>query len=465
MSTALALKYHARTNCGRDVIDFFASVAHSNDPDLKAYHRNRAIRTLQERGWGRPPRVVHPPCDGCDSHLMHDIDENLDQNDDHHVDDTGVRADPLAHDSNNTGNQPPAVADQVPATDNQPPTTGNQPLTTGNQTLTTGNQTPATGNQPPATPRQPTLGQVMAEQQANIESVYNPPEPVDIVQYRSAQALSCKVAARESELETSLHPLARYVRRITDDGQTLVDALADICDGSFSNSTETDREIAGRMILDRAVGTDRSAAIYRQIGLPSSVGLDSEDSEYPDPHLDASNPALGSVSDRLRDALLPILERAAEQGAWQPNVDLASDDEQANTHIPDYSMWQDIEYDPADIQRYVEELTPIIEAHRAARSERLEHVRLAQERRLAEESQADTSETGNPPTSSGSDSQPDRGPPPSRKEHESFFHPTAKYWVLQNCRHPDCRLHDEPIRYPEDSEPYYENPMHMGRFL
>jgi hypothetical protein len=47
---------------------------------------------------------------------------------------------------------------------------------------------------------------------------------------------------------------------------------------------------------------------------------------------------------------------------------------------------------------------------------------------------------------------PDPGPPPTRDEHERWS-PTSNIptsFRLVKCRHPRCKLHEEPMYYPED---------------
>ena len=448
MPTTLAQKIHAQTNCGRDVIDFFASIAHSDDPDMKAFHRNRAIRTLLGRGWGKAPRIVKPDCDSCD-------DETHNHEPASHAGPGQSDETPTAHTASDqhSDSTQPAAGDQSQADDDRPTLT--QQMASKRAQIEAVYESSDPEDQTQSAGRQPTLSQQMASKRTQIEAMYDSPDPED-------QPLT---ANQQPTVTTRLHPLARYVRSVTDDGQTLITALVEIQDSTFENATDYDRSTAGLMILDRAHGTDYTAEILMQIESPAAPS----DTKRSDVHPDSAD----DVAARIREAILPIMERARLESGWTPGSISETDDP---SHIPDYSMWDQIHYDPADIEAYVEEYTPIIEAERVERRARYQKYLENRKRREAEEQAANNPETRNtadPPEDPGADDNsadgapelPDRGPPLSRDEHESFFHPTAKYWLLENCRHPDCRLHDEPIRYPEDSESYDDYMIRMGRYL
>ena len=151
---------------------------------------------------------------------------------------------------------------------------------------------------------------------------------------------------------------------------------------------------------------------------------------------------------RLEEVLAPIFERdRLKKEARRAAGELPDPEEPV--HKPDYSMWEDIHYDPKDIEPYVEEITarikrelPLKEARRKqVREERAKRAKEAEEKRKAEEARA--------AKEAEEQAEPEDPGPPSREEHELqpiIFGPEP-YFLYRNCGHPQCDLHKY---YPED---------------
>ena len=124
-------------------------------------------------------------------------------------------------------------------------------------------------------------------------------------------------------------------------------------------------------------------------------------------------------------------------------------DDEEPQYEPDLSMWEDIYYDPKDIEPYVEEVLEGLEKRLLAKKARREQVREERKKRAKEDEEKRKAEEARAAKEAEEQAEPEDPGPPSREEHELqpiIFGPEP-YFLYQNCGHPQCDLHKY---YPED---------------
>ncbi len=112
-------------------------------------------------------------------------------------------------------------------------------------------------------------------------------------------------------------------------------------------------------------------------------------------------------------------------------------------------MWEDIYYDPKDIEPYVEEVLEGLEKRLLAKKARREQVREERKKRAKEDEEKRKAEEAKAAKEAEEQAEPEDPGPPSPDEHELqpiIFGPEP-YFLYQNCGHPQCDLHKY---YPED---------------
>ncbi len=124
-------------------------------------------------------------------------------------------------------------------------------------------------------------------------------------------------------------------------------------------------------------------------------------------------------------------------------------DDEEPQYEPDLSMWEDIYYDPKDIEPYVEEVLEGLEKRLLAKKARREQVREERKKRAKEDEEKRKAEEAKAAKEAEEQAEPEDPGPPSPDEHELqpiIFGPEP-YFLYQNCGHPQCDLHKY---YPED---------------
>ena len=451
MSTALAYKIHQQTNCGRDIIDMFARV-HS-DPDEKPFHRNRASRYLLGQGWGKPPKRVYIPGHDCELDVCDTLAHIEPQQTDGAA--TADSADP-----GETGLTPAdsgAETAHAPVDPAPEPAPGATPIATGNTTL----------------------AQQMAEGERQLDDIRDNPIPGEcdqpIVPVQLAQIVNLEPSVAQTYYELGiyepaleeLHPLARYVRSITNHGHTIIRSLTDIYTGRAEAVTTYDHTVAGTTLLERSHGTDRSP--LRRVAPQIEELLQYADSDA-DPESDSHSIEVEQLTLKLCDLIRPAIDDALQ--STDPEHD-------GPTHTPDYSEWMDIEYNYTDVEPYIEEVNQKAAERKERRRIRLELLRTDRERIAREESEAqpqpDHENRAEPDNEaeepiatedpaidvpSGDYLASDPRPPPP-EAHGRYYDTGMFRWELRDCRHPRCHLHRKTKRYIED---IYDLTDDYGRF-
>ncbi len=177
------------------------------------------------------------------------------------------------------------------------------------------------------------------------------------------------------------------------------------------------------------------------VGAPTDSGPQTESA---DQH---SDPDDGGWA-RLEEVLAPIFERdRLKKEARRAAGELPDPEEPV--HKPDYSMWEDIHYDPKDIEPYVEEITARIKRELPLKEARRKQVREERKKRAKEDEEKRKAEEARAAKEAEEQAEPEDPGPPSREEHELqpiIFGPEP-YFLYRNCGHPQCDLHKY---YPED---------------
>ena len=177
------------------------------------------------------------------------------------------------------------------------------------------------------------------------------------------------------------------------------------------------------------------------VGAPTDSGTQTESA---DQH---SDPDDGGWA-RLEEVLAPIFERdRLKKEARRAAGELPDPEEPV--HKPDYSMWEDIHYDPKDIEPYVEEITARIKRELPLKEARRKQVREERKKRAKEDEEKRKAEEARAAKEAEEQAEPEDPGPPSREEHELqpiIFGPEP-YFLYRNCGHPQCDLHKY---YPED---------------
>ncbi len=183
------------------------------------------------------------------------------------------------------------------------------------------------------------------------------------------------------------------------------------------------------------------------VGAPTDSGLQTESAE-PQTDTDDRQAELDDEWARLEEVLAPIFERdRLKKEARRAAGELPDPEEPV--HKPDYSMWEDIHYDPKDIEPYVEEITAQIKKELPLKRARRKQVREERAKRAKEEEEKRKAEEARAAKEAEEQAEPEDPGPPSREEHELqpiIFGPEP-YFLYQNCGHPQCDLHRY---YPED---------------
>ena len=183
------------------------------------------------------------------------------------------------------------------------------------------------------------------------------------------------------------------------------------------------------------------------VGAPTDSGPQTESAE-PQTDTDDRQAELDDEWARLEEVLAPIFERdRLKKEARRAAGELPDPEEPV--HKPDYSMWEDIHYDPKDIEPYVEEITARIKRELPLKEARRKQVREERKKRAKEEEEKRKAEEARAAKEAEEQAEPEDPGPPSREEHELqpiIFGPEP-YFLYRNCGHPQCDLHRY---YPED---------------
>ena len=125
--------------------------------------------------------------------------------------------------------------------------------------------------------------------------------------------------------------------------------------------------------------------------------------------------------------------------------------------------------DPEEYEAVIKETAERFDAKIDRRIERRKQIKADRERREKEEAEREAerararaeAKAKADAESAAAEEEEALGPPPTKEEHElvSATPSIPGSYVLRNCRHPRCKLHDGPKRYPEDdrNSPYYSS--------
>ncbi len=287
--------------------------------------------------------------------------------------------------------------------------------------------------------------------------------------------------------------LAMVIRESTDDGATVCRFLINVMEGELKAFTPQNRLSAARELLDRGFGkhaTPRRSGGGRN---PMGTGRGEEEnqehqptpSHTPQPNTQPTesdkspNPTNQSSDDNEEEIPYDEINAIIDAGIEESNRILAEQGKDPDNppHIPDYSAfdlaadnshrwfheWKN-SIDPEEYQAIVKEKAAAFSARIDLRIERRKQIRADRERREKEEAEREAQQAkaraeAKEKAEAEAKEEEDLGPPPTEEEHElvSATPSIPGSFVLRNCRHPKCKLHDKPRYFPEDdrNSPYY----------
>ncbi len=233
----------AETDNAREIIDLLHDIAQGQRQNSTTRDRINASRILLDRGLGKCPKQP----------LDIDVDtDNQSDDTDNQSDDTDNQSDDTDNQSDDTDNQSDDTDNQSDDTDNQSDDTDNQSDDTDNQSDDTDNQSDDTDvgaireSPQPDTPESPGL---VTQLDQSLQDQLGPPPTIHNPQ-----------STKDSPLSPIHHAIQKHILDITDNGRTIMVALRDICRAPDGDPKVKDshRVTAGRMLLDRILGTGRA---------------------------------------------------------------------------------------------------------------------------------------------------------------------------------------------------------------
>ena len=294
--------------------------------------------------------------------------------------------------------------------------------------------------------------------------------------------------------------LAKKIQESTDDGAKVCRFLINVMEGQLKSFKPHHRISAARELLDRGFGkhaTPRHSGGGRN---PEETGRGEIHNHQPAPSLPAHLPPVGAGfkpaptrSDTGSDTFTP------EDDDWSAFIELVTpildEDDRIKAELakqdpdpdnPPYERdlsaydqaWENSEkwfyewknsLDPEEYEAIVARELGEFNAMIDTKIERRKQIKADRERREKEEAEqqaqqakarAKAKEKADA-ESAAAEEEEALGPPPTKEEHElvSATPSIPGSYVLRNCRHPRCKLHDGPKRYPEDdrNSPYYSS--------
>ncbi len=304
--------------------------------------------------------------------------------------------------------------------------------------------------------------------------------------------------------------LAMVIRDATDDGASICRFLINVMEGELKAFTPQNRLSAARELLSRGFGKHTSTGRSGEEPAPYAIrGRNQEERSTGGPHLSTPNPQ-PTESDKSPNLINPSSDSGETpttqptKSEKSPNHTNPSSDEEINKiidaakersdrilaeqgldpdnppHKPDYSAfdlaadnshrwfheWKN-SIDPEEYQAVIKKTSERFDTRIDRRIERRKQIKVERERREKEDAerqsavaeQARARAEAKAKAEAEAKEEEELGPPPTKEEHElvSATPSIPGSFVLRNCQHPKCKLHDGPRYFPEDDRgsPYY----------
>ena len=288
--------------------------------------------------------------------------------------------------------------------------------------------------------------------------------------------------------------LAKVIRESTDDGRSVCRFLINVMEGELKQFKPHHRISAARELLSRGFGKHARQAVAAH-ALPqhapspltgegwgegenhehqTTPSRSSQPDQSPSPPLHGPDCCEEETDwDKINEIIDAGKERSdrilAEQGIDPDNPPYPSDfsvfDEAADNSHKWFEEWKN-SIDPEEYHAVINDTADRFSKKLDLRIERRKQIIEDSEQREKEEAerqaeQAKARVEAKAKAEAEEKEEEELGPPPSEEDHERWS-PTPSIptsFRLVNCGHPECKLHDGPVYYPEDdrSSPYYWN--------